>query len=324
MTGRPSRVSSLADWLVLAVGLVCLVAAGAAQAGRLDAQFDLLTHSCPFWLAGGLLAFVWGLFAASSRLRPALMAVGAGALLASGLLMAAELTRPIRPPVPPAPGRQIKLIQYNAWERNVSPKADADWLASQAPDVIVLEDAEEPITEALMAHGYIRAPGIADLAIFSRTAPIKRQLRIPLADWRLLPDIAPATFIGPDGAPFTVIGVHLRRPFEPSQMWGALTLADLIEHADRRRMIVAGDFNLTPWSFGLKRLDRRFELERRDRALFSWPSRSIVGSGRPFPFPFLPIDHIWAGPQWRTVKIERGPRLGSDHYPVVVTLALEE
>ena len=39
------------------------------------------------------------------------------------------------------------------------------------------------------------------------------------------------------------------------------------------------------------------------------------------PFALLPIDHVYAGPGWRTVRAERGPRLGSDHYPVIVTLA---
>ena len=38
-------------------------------------------------------------------------------------------------------------------------------------------------------------------------------------------------------------------------------------------------------------------------------------------FPLLPIDHLYAGPGWATVSVRRGPPLGSDHYPLVVTLA---
>jgi endonuclease/exonuclease/phosphatase (EEP) superfamily protein YafD len=37
--------------------------------------------------------------------------------------------------------------------------------------------------------------------------------------------------------------------------------------------------------------------------------------------PFLAIDHVYAGRDWATVKVERGPRVGSDHFPVVLTLA---
>ena len=32
------------------------------------------------------------------------------------------------------------------------------------------------------------------------------------------------------------------------------------------------------------------------------------------------LDQVYAGAQWKTVSIERGPRLASDHYPVIVVL----
>lgn len=86
-------------------------------------------------------------------------------------------------------------------------------------------------------------------------------------------------------------------------------------------MIIAGDFNSTPWSFARRRDDRDFGLIRRTRALFTWPAEKISHNRLPAPFPYLPIDHVYAGPGWATVSVERGPRLGSDHYPVVVTLA---
>ncbi|MGH7012300.1 MAG: hypothetical protein ACREEX_15810, partial [Caulobacteraceae bacterium] len=38
------------------------------------------------------------------------------------------------------------------------------------------------------------------------------------------------------------------------------------------------------------------------------------------PFPFLPIDQVYAGDSWKTVSVKLGPRLGSDHLPVVVVL----
>ena len=43
--------------------------------------------------------------------------------------------------------------------------------------------------------------------------------------------------------------------------------------------------------------------------------------GRDWPLPVLPIDHVYAGPGWATVSVERGPSIGSDHYPLVVILA---
>nr|QQZ48664.1 hypothetical protein JKL49_14190 [Phenylobacterium glaciei] len=46
-----------------------------------------------------------------------------------------------------------------------------------------------------------------------------------------------------------------------------------------------------------------FGLERRTKALFSWPAYL----GAKVPFPFLPIDHVYAGKGWRTVSVKRGP-----------------
>ena len=82
----------------------------------------------------------------------------------------------------------------------------------------------------------------------------------------------------------------------------------------------AGAYRHAATSFSRRREDTLFALERRTRALFSWPAeRGPAGMG--LPFALLPIDHVYAGPGWRTVRAERGPRLGSDHYPVIVTLA---
>jgi endonuclease/exonuclease/phosphatase (EEP) superfamily protein YafD len=83
-------------------------------------------------------------------------------------------------------------------------------------------------------------------------------------------------------------------------------------------MILTGDFNATPWSASLRRTDAALALTRRDRALPTWPARVL---GRSWPLPILPIDHVYAGPGWATVKVERGPAFGSDHYPLVVILA---
>jgi endonuclease/exonuclease/phosphatase (EEP) superfamily protein YafD len=143
----------------------------------------------------------------------------------------------------------------------------------------------------------------------------------PIAWAGLMPDLglpaAWATYQGA-GGPFTVVGMHAYWPF-PGGLQRSQTdaLAKIIGGLSKDRMIVTGDFNSTPWSFALRRQDRLFALERRTRALPSWPARTLKGKAL---FPLLPIDHVYAGKGWRTVSIQRGPRLGSDHYPVIVIL----
>jgi vancomycin resistance protein VanJ len=42
------------------------------------------------------------------------------------------------------------------------------------------------------------------------------------------------------------------------------------------------------------------------------------------PFPFLPIDQLFAGPGWAMRSVERLPRTGSDHYPLRVRLVMQD
>jgi endonuclease/exonuclease/phosphatase (EEP) superfamily protein YafD len=135
--------------------------------------------------------------------------------------------------------------------------------------------------------------------------------------------MARASFGARDGG-FTVIGVHYAWPtMVRLQQAQAADLAFSLGRLDHSRLILTGDFNSTPWSFERRREDARFHLERRTRALPSWPARNFTSHRLLAIVPFLPIDHVYAGSAWRTVSVERGPRLGSDHYPVIVRLALE-
>jgi endonuclease/exonuclease/phosphatase (EEP) superfamily protein YafD len=316
-------ISVAAVWIAFALGGVCLVAGLAAQCGRFNTRLDVLTHFAPFWLAGALAVAACGLVLAPSGLRPALLGVAVVGALASALLIIPELTRPIRPTVAPGAHSQIKLIQFNAWVDNRNVEATADWLAGQKPDFVLMEEVEPPIAEAMVKRGFNYVRGSVHTAIFAREAPAPSPFKIAAGDWSTLPAFTRGAFTGP-GAGFSLIAVHLNWPTDAVQATQIEALANLVDRYDRNRLILAGDFNLTPWSFTLRRLDHRFGLERRDRALFSWPAQLILGGRLRPPLPFLPIDHLYAGSAWRTVAIERGPRLGSDHYPLVATLALED
>jgi endonuclease/exonuclease/phosphatase (EEP) superfamily protein YafD len=118
-----------------------------------------------------------------------------------------------------------------------------------------------------------------------------------------------------------IVVTHTQWPTDPRQASQSLDLRSVAAALPRQRMILGGDFNSTPWSFRRRREDAALGLIRRDRAAPTWPT----GHAGPWrwlaPVPFLPIDHVYAGAGWATTSVRRGPRLGSDHYPLVVTLA---
>lgn len=82
--------------------------------------------------------------------------------------------------------------------------------------------------------------------------------------------------------------------------------------------ILAGDFNMTPRSYRLQRLLAVAGLRRRAAFLRSWPAGGHGG----LPLPAFLIDHVLTTPDIRTVSIETGPNLGSDHLPVIARLRL--
>ena len=320
MRRRPPRLD-LIDILALLVGLAALCAASLAQAGRLHISLDIFSNFAPFWLAGAMLPLVRAVWPGRRRLRPALALVGVAGAILSGDLIAPEYLRPIRPEVAATSPHQIKLIQFNAWEKNAAPDASADWIAAQKPDVVTMEDAEAPIYLAMLQRGFKARRGIADTIVFSRRLRAPHSFAIPVEDWPLLPSFARDTLVI-DGQAFDVVAVHLDRPIRGSQLGEAEVLFDILKSVNRDRVIVAGDFNLTPWSFSLRKIDGLQDLERRDRALPSWPVQWPRPTTPRFPFAFLPIDHVYAGRSWRTVKVELGPKLASAHRPLIVTLAL--
>jgi endonuclease/exonuclease/phosphatase (EEP) superfamily protein YafD len=304
------------DGLAAVIGAFCLIAALAGQGGRFSARLDVLNHFAPLWLAGAVLAGAYGLSFGGSAARPILIGFGAVGVLASAALMLPELIRPIRPSVAAdAPG-QITLIQFNAWDRNVDVAATADWIVAQKPDLVLMQETEAPISQAMIQRGFHLLSGTHRSAIFSRLRP-EGPVQITAPELRRLP-FRRISFPGPDGG-YSVISVHLGWPTAWFQARQIDALARVLDRYPKDRVVLTGDFNLTPWSFTLQRLDRRLGLERRDRALFSWPAR--LSTSVTAPLPLLPIDHVYAGSGWRTVSLTRGPRLGSDHYPLVIRLA---
>jgi len=299
--------------VILPLGCACAIAAVLALGGRFSDHLDVLTHFAPLYVAGGLLVAVASLGVARRRLP---MTLAIAAILPSAVLMAPEFLRPQSPYAPAdAPG-QIKLVQFNAALDAQGLDARIAWLAQVDPDILVVEDSRE-VFQTAVAQRLDRSMSCGrtcGVAIFTRKPP--ETIESPRRGrYGLGPAIAVAHLADAKGR-FPVIGVHYTWPTSVrTHRENSIRLQQILKPMAKDRMIVTGDFNSTPWSFGRRRDDKAIGVERRTRALPTWPANG------PFGLAFLPIDHVYAGPGWRTVSIERGPRLGSDHYPVIAVLA---
>ncbi len=84
--------------------------------------------------------------------------------------------------------------------------------------------------------------------------------------------------------------------------------------ASKLPALIVGDLNATAWSSALFVAQAQQFLRTTSLA----PTWNTVFHG----LTGIPIDHVLASPDWKVIEQTRGPDIGSDHYPVLVKLAL--
>jgi endonuclease/exonuclease/phosphatase (EEP) superfamily protein YafD len=224
-------------------------------------------------------------------------------------------------PTPAALGATIELMAANLLYLRDPKQRLLELARDEAPDVLLLVEytpewsARADDLRSAYPHR-IEAParGAYGIAFFSRF-PLDSGESFALGDTTAIE----ARIRTPSG-PLTLLGVHLRSPTTPGQSAERnRQLGLLAEHlaAAARPVAVIGDFNVTPYSpFYSELLDRTgFTDSRRGRTLSpSWPTF--------LPFLGIPIDHCLVSRDVTLVAHRGLPRFGSDHYPILVELAL--
>lgn len=311
----------------LAIG--ALAAAVAAQALFLLLVFGpslsvlvLLSNGVQFlpWVGGvalAVLALVW-------RRDGARWWIAGSALL---WLVSYFWLMSTRAPPWPAPGAAhvpasapLRIVSFNAWLAIKDPEGAARWILAQKADAVILMEvgwrSRVLLTRLALHYPYVvtcRGTRRCSTVILSLRAPIEmRGLARGDADNREALSAVIMRF-----ADFTLVGVHLSQPWPLAQQREELALLKQALHAvPRRHLVVVGDYNATGWSMTMRDAASSLLLKplAPDRA--SWPAPA---SGLPLPTLFA-IDHALLGTGWMAARLERGPALGSDHYPYVLTL----
>jgi endonuclease/exonuclease/phosphatase family metal-dependent hydrolase len=230
--------------------------------------------------------------------------------------------------------RRLRVMTYNIHRgRGVDWKVDlgrtADVIRSYAPDVVTLQEVDigrKRSGRIDQAHDLasrlgmemVFAPniewsdseryGIATLTKLPIAS--SRHLKLPI-QYRSEPRSSLITMLHwGEGHVVEVINTHLSILFRERPGQVAAIAAAMANEA----LIVAGDFNMTPWSPAYRSLRRDSYLHSATRFARTWPA----------PAPFMPLDHILYRGQVDVVRAEAwigGPaRTASDHLPVVVEL----
>lgn len=307
--------------LLIVVTAALVLATACALSARFWWAFDLFSH---FRLPYLILAAVFGLLALAVRAHGIAAVLLIIALVHGWTVKDLWLTRT---PGPAATGMPLRVASVNVLDENPTPERVAAFARASGADLLVLVDAKSDrwretlsVVGALYPH---RAPATwqdgAPVILFSRAPILRHEVIRPIASRRpyLLAEIA----IG--SRTLTVAGVHPPSPSPTegresrARNWQLDRIAETVED-EPRPVIVAGDFNTSPWSPHFR--DLLTETGLRNAAaghgwIATWPSWLF--------WPLrIPIDHVLIRGPLAAMAVARGPFVGSDHVPILADLRL--
>jgi endonuclease/exonuclease/phosphatase (EEP) superfamily protein YafD len=287
-----------------------------AVLGRKWAVLDILNNGLPYTVAGAIAVTVLAALTGDWRL------IVASALVAAVVIVSLlDGVSGAAPRASPGHERLLRIATLNLWRHNVDMDGVAAFLLAVDADIVILQEVTEENGGTLLpqlAAQYPHAIGETGLVIRSKH-PLggAGQIDIPGLDYWRSPVIRWAE-IEIQGKRVEIAGVHIAYPFHPGQQW--LDIATLTQFARGRTapLIVAGDFNTTPWTGLLKGFTKGSGLKRCNAFRLTWPMRL----GKLPAVPLVAIDNVFVSAGLAAVATEGGPRLSSDHRPLIADIAL--
>ena len=217
----------------------------------------------------------------------------------------------------------IKILNANVHSSNDEYQRFFDLVGVEQPDVIFLQefspawrDATQPLKgDYPYSYAEPRA-GNFGIAVFSRIAfDSIRHVDSPPLDY---PTIVATVTLNEESV--TLINTHPTIPITQT-LFAARneqinSIADFVSAIDGA-VVLSGDFNLSVWCRRYRLLEERTGLRNTRRGfgvLPTWPTF--------MPFAMIPIDHALVSDGIGVIETRTGDRIGSDHLPLIVKVAV--
>jgi endonuclease/exonuclease/phosphatase (EEP) superfamily protein YafD len=300
----------------LLIGAVSL----SAFFGKWIWPLDLATSFRPWYAAGLLVAGATLVVGKWRRLGWIIVAVG---------LLNAAYVAPLfwgKRDIPPQ-SPTMRVVSFNVQGQNKEYEAVLEYLQQLDADVVFLHEAnrlwEEAISRAASSgrFQYLQHLSRPDRLIFSTLTLTKSPPQeVTSHGWAEREARAMEVVVEFGETTVTLLGIHPLAPTNPRRTALRDAQFDFVARWIRGSSgptVVTGDFNATPWSHvfvpltdgGMRNSQRGFGLS---------PSFPVNGNL----FTRIPIDHLLHSSDLAVADRWLGPNLGSDHFPLVVDLAL--
>lgn len=217
-------------------------------------------------------------------------------------------------------GPLLRLAAANLLHKNTGFARMIDGLSDLDADVLALCEVTPEARKHLRALE-TRFPHALDTCAPDNPYGIVILSRFPLARRsggigdNALPRHLAADF-AVEGRAITLVAIHPTNPLRlrdahriPAEFE---SVADLVRGAPSD-LILAGDCNAAGWSSYLRDLERKTGLANDRKLRPSWPVWLP-------PLVRLPLDHVWVRGRVTLLRAALGPRLGSDHLPLVAEI----
>ncbi|PKL75685.1 MAG: hypothetical protein CVV27_14080, partial [Candidatus Melainabacteria bacterium HGW-Melainabacteria-1] len=215
---------------------------------------------------------------------------------------------------------EMKVVLANMLFSNQQVEPLRQLIRNSAPDLVVLQEGN--------------AGHLAVMAEFKSKLPYHfraRNLPYGLAVWSRYPISAPQLLLlGEEELPslsgklhlghrvITLFTTHLTSPIRKPSINRNRQLAAVTDYLGSHRDtdLVLGDFNVSMWSPFYRQLERQSGFNNCRKGfgvLPSWPSQLPAWAR-------IPIDQCLTGTGLQVSDFQLGPKLGSDHLPLLITL----